>query len=79
MHVLRKALNEKIDELDDDKTDWPSRSLFQAYQFCHDKDLSDTVVTEIVNALDFMSTVTTSEEKTILAERIIMALRAVAS
>lgn len=79
MESLRRALIEKIDELDGDMSDWPSRCLFQAYQFCQDRDLSDTTVIDIMNALSQISEIESSEEQRMMAEVINMIVRAVAA
>jgi hypothetical protein len=79
LNILRRALIEKIDELDSDRSDWPSRCLFQAYQFCHDKDLSGFIVDEVMKALSQISEIDNSEEQRIMAEVINMVVRVVAS
>lgn len=79
MEALRKALREKIDELDSDKMDWPSRALFQAYQFCQDRTLSDPVIVDVIEVLGQISDVKNSTEQARMAELINIAIRAVAS
>ena len=72
-------MREKIDELDNDRLDWPSRALFQAYQFCQDRTLSDPVIVDVMEVLGQISDVKNSVEQTKMAELINIAIRAVAS